>query len=303
MLAITPRPEFTPYLQRSFVGPTGPLLPASLTDHGQVKNKSPPLPFATQKQIAKSDFDSLRGKKKIEEFLLGTYQGRSKVRDSTNGCTVISPLVAVNHLTSEGAGIADVKIEQIIDETAPVILSRVRSKLGLSGHALIIPSDVHDYMVDEKILKQEMFVGVCGGNLIDPDHVDEFLNLLENGEDPAPNKEGEEKKKDNSKKVAAALFFHEHVVSILKVVLPDGSMWYDLVDSMPSSTYKNGQQILGATRTRCKDRESLRALLCWYACEKFSTADAQYIDNNEWDDTMCDFDPRVFQGFVWKELS
>jgi len=281
-------------------GPAGPLVPASLSEHGQVTNKIPPLPFAILQQNAQSKYLNLRRQKKIDIFQLGTYQGRSTSRDSTNGCTVISPLVAVNHLTSEGAGISDMKIEQVIDEIAPVILSRVRSKLGLSAHALIIPSDVHDYLVDEKILKQEMFVGVCGGNLLDSAHVGEFLNLLESGEETQPNDTLEEQK-DMSKKVAAALFFHEHVVSILKVVLADGTMWYDLVDSMPTRMTNNGQDKMGATRTRCKDRQSLESLLYWYACEKFSPPDSQYVDANEWDDNMCDFDPRVFQGFVWKE--
>jgi hypothetical protein len=165
---------------------------------------------------------------------------------------------------------------------------------------LIIPSDVHDYLVDEKILKQEMFVGVCGGNVLDSDHVHEFLNLLENGHDSRPTDNVEEKK-DVSRKVAAALFFHEHVVSILKVVLADGTTWYDFVDSLPNRKTVNGEDVIGATRTRCKDRQSLETLLLWYACEKFSATDARYIDDNEWDDTMCDFDPRVFQGFVWKE--
>jgi hypothetical protein len=277
-------------------GPLGPLVPASLADHGEVTNKIPPLPFATQKQIAKSEYMKLRGKKMIDVFHLSTYQGRSKSKDSTNGCTVISPLVAVHHLNSDGSGISDFKIEQIIDEIAPSILSRVRNKLGLAPYALIIPSDVHDYLVDEKILKQEMFVGVCGGNVLDKDHVNEFLNLLENGHDSNPVDDVEEKK-DVSRKVAAALFFHEHVVSILKVVLADGTTWYDLVDSLPS----RNEERIGATRTRCKDRQSLEALLRWYACGKFSSADAKYIDSNEWDDNMCDFDPRVFQGFVWKE--
>ena len=116
---------------------------------------------------------------------------------------------------------------------------------------------------------------------------------MENGSD----EKGEEKKGE-TKKVSAALFFHEHVVSILKVVLADGTSWYDLIDSMPQHD-KKGE--LAATRTRCKDRASLESVLSWYACEKFSTTDAKYIDKNYWDDTMCDFDPRVFQAFVWKE--
>eukprot|EP00557_Chaetoceros_sp_GSL56_P011724 CAMPEP_0176479850 /NCGR_PEP_ID=MMETSP0200_2-20121128/1962_1 /TAXON_ID=947934 /ORGANISM="Chaetoceros sp., Strain GSL56" /LENGTH=303 /DNA_ID=CAMNT_0017875927 /DNA_START=371 /DNA_END=1282 /DNA_ORIENTATION=+ len=290
-----------PYLGNyGIAGPLGPLVPASLAEHGDVTNKIPPLPFATQKQIARSEYSKLRGQKMIEVFHLSTYQGRSKSKDSTNGCTVISPLVAVNHLNADGSGISDFKIEQIIDDIAPSILSRVRNKLGLAPYALIIPSDVHDFLVDEKILKQEMFVGVCGGNVLDSEHVNEFLNLLENGHDSSPS-DAVEEKKDMSRKVAAALFFHEHVVSILKVVLADGTTWYDLVDSLPNRKSLNGEELIGATRTRCKDRQSLEALLLWYACEKFSTVDAKYIDDNEWNDNMCDFDPRVFQGFVWKE--
>ncbi len=275
------------------------LVPASLEHHGEVENKLPSLPFDVQTKISRQEYANLRATKQIQVFVLSTYQGRNTFKDSTNGCTVISPLVAVNHLQSEGPGISDMKIEQVIDDVAPGVLSRVRRKLGLSGTALIIPSDVHDFMVDEKILKQEMFVGVCGGNLLDSIHVNEFLNLLESGEEEQPN-ESREEKKDTSKKVAAALFFHEHVISILKVVLPDGTTWYDLVDSLPTRVTENRREAMGATRTRCKDRNSLQTLLHWYACAKFSTADIKYIDANEWDDHMGMFDPRVFQGFVWK---
>eukprot|EP01083_Nonionella_stella_P065895 173060_1 len=285
----------------TFINPlAGPdhLLPASLEYHGEVENRLPSLELNIQTQISQQEYRELRAKRKIEVFQLSTYQGRNSYKDSTNGCTVISPLVAVNHLQSDGAGISDMKIEEIIDDLAPDVLSRVRRKLGLAGHALIIPSDVHDFMVDDKILKEEMFVGVCGGNLLASDHVNGFLNLLENGVEDQPSGSQEEKK-DASKKVAAALFFHEHVVSILKVVLADGSSWYDLVDSLPSRQGNNSTS--GATRTRCKDRKSLQTLLHWYACQKFSPADVSYIDKNEWDDHMGVFDPRVFQGFVWKE--
>lgn len=276
----------------------GPLIPVSLEDHGRVENKIPILPFETIKRKSKQQYRDLTSSREIQVFHLDTYQGRNAIKDSTNGCTVISPLVAVWHLGAEGPAISDNKIENIIDEIAPMILTKVRQKLGLSGHALIIPSDVHDYMVDEKILRQEMFVGVCGGNILDPTHVNDFLNLLENGEDH--NGSHQEEKKESHKKVAAALFFHEHVVSILKTTASDGSTWYDLVDSLPTRVTKDGVEKIGATRTRCKDRDGLQILLHHYACEKFSAADAQYMDNNEWDDYMCDLDPRVFQGFVWR---
>jgi len=151
---------------------------------------------------------------------------------------------------------------------------------------------------DEKILKQEMFVGVCG---LDGDHMNEFLNLLQYGDDLGGGGGGNvANRKTEQKKVAAALFFHEHVISIMKVVLPDGSSWYDIVDSLPQRS-RDHYDKLGVTRTRCKDRESLQSVLQWYACSKFSPADEKYIDTNEWDDVMCNFDPRVFQAFVWKE--
>jgi len=284
----------------TLINPLGPLLPASLDIHGEIisENIKIKVPITTLRYTSKREYDTLQKIQKVQVFALSTYQGRyneTPGKDSTNGCTVISPLVAVNHLTSNGGGISDIMIENIIDNVAPSILTRVRRKLGLSGNALIIPSDVHDFLVDEKILKQEMFVGVCGGNLLDIKHVNEFLNLLENEEVPESR---DEEKKDSSKKLGAALFFHEHVVSILKVVLPDGSSWYDLVDSLPRR--KNDK--LGGTRTRCKDRDSLQSVLQWYACDKFSPSDNQYIDTNDWDDVMCNFDPRVFQAFVWKEI-
>jgi len=289
----------------TFINPLGPLLPASLDVHGESKQSSFKIdvPIATLKYTSKNEYDALRKIQKVQVFYLNTYQGRNNIpgKDSTNGCTVISPLVAVHHLeNNSAASLPDAVIEKVIDSIAPSILAKVRRKLGLSGHALIIPSDVHDYLVDEKILKQEMFVGVCGGNLLDGDHMNEFLNLLQNGEDSdGSGGKKNEVKKDCSKKVAAALFFHEHVVSILKVVLPDGSSWYDIVDSLPRRS-DNHYDKLGATRTRCKDRDSLQSVLQWYACSKFSPADEKYIDTNEWDDVMCNFDPRVFQAFVWK---
>ena len=283
----------------------GPLLPASLNVHGKIKQSTfkVDVPIATLKYTSRNEYNTLRKLQKIQVFQLGTYQGKynnTPGRDSTNGCTVISPLVAIHHLSNQtngSAGIPDVMIENVIDNIAPGILLKVRKKLGLSGSALIIPSDVHDFLVDEKILKQEMFVGVCGGNLLDGDHMNDFLSLLESGEDSDNGSSVNEEKKYSSKRVAAALFFHEHVVSILKVVLPDGTSWYDLVDSLP----RNIDGRIGATRTRCKDIESLQSFLQWYACGKFSPSDEKYIDTNEWDDIMCNFDPRVFQAFVWKE--
>ena len=231
--------------------------------------------------------------KKVEIFVLSTYQGRCKNpgQDSTNGCTVISPLIAIEYLCGSSPGMADSTIEEVIDEKAPPILVAVRSKFGLPNDALIIPSDAHDYLVDIKLLRQEMFVGVCGGNIMDPLHLTELLNMLKNGS----SSDETEEKKNSTKKVAAAIFFHEHVVSILKINVPNGDSWYDLIDSMPKISY--GRQ--GGTRTRCKDIQTLEITLLAYACSKFTEPNCMYIDNNMWDDILCDFDPRVFQAFVW----
>lgn len=249
--------------------------------------KSKSFPIRTLQKMYISDYERMKKIQKIEVFAMSTHQGRvrSTSRDSTNGCAVISPLVVANHLKTSGA-ISDAAVDHVIDYEAGPILRVVRSKLGLGNHALIIPSDVHDYMVDEKILFQDKFVGVCGGNIMDEEHIGEFVNLLESGE----------RNSHATKKTGAALFFHEHVISIVKIVLVTGVSWYDIVDSLPQAQSKNR-----ASRTRCKDRQSLEVALRWYAITKFSGSNLDYIDRNQWDDVMCDFDPRVFQGFVWGE--
>ena len=93
-----------------------------------------------------------------------------------------------------------------------------------------------------------------------------------------------------------ALFCREHVVSILKIPLSNGSCYFDLIDSLPSSRV-GGM----ASRTRCKGGTSFEALLRWYASSNFSESQCEFIDSNRWVDGMCDFDPRVFQSFVWTE--
>ena len=218
---------------------------------------------------------------KIVVSSLSTYQGR--IGASTNGCTVISALVAANHLASH-SGITDSQIAEVIDRQCGPILQEIRGKLGLDERALIIPSDVHDHLVDCKILKQKDFIGAAGGNIMEPDHIGEFIKLLSVGEDG----------KGASRKAAATLFFQEHVVSIVKCPVGQNQSFYDLVDSIPNMS--NGGM---ATHTRCSDVESLEVLLRWYASRKFSDSHCSYIDQNAWDDNSADFDPRVFQGFVW----
>lgn len=221
-------------------------------------------------------------------FALNTYQGR--LRNSTNGCTVISPLVVSHHLKSPGS-VTNSAIVNVIDKECPPLLRDIRNKLELEGDALIIPSDVHDYLVDRKILIQDKFAGACGGNILDDKHTGEFLQILERGESG----------NHSERKTGAALFFHEHVVSIVKCPIGRGKFCFDLVDSLPRLVDPNDSNKLMASRTRCHDLDAFAALLKWYACEKFSPSNCTYIDRNDWDESMADFDPRVFQAFVWAE--
>ena len=167
--------------------------------------RQPRIPIRSIQQTCTQQLQSCIESKQIEFIRLGTYQGRlassSSKYDSTNGCAVISPLVVATHIYPQHVykaqpksllqphtstitskyGISNVAINEIIDKRAPPILSVVRSKLGLSKHALIIPSDVHDYLVDENILPQDKFVGVCGGDIMDERHLKELVEMILNG--------------------------------------------------------------------------------------------------------------------------
>ena len=255
---------------------------------------APRVPIRVIQRNVESHMQSLLSAKQVEIYKLGTFQGRlsasSPRYDSTNGCAVISPLVVATHITTSNKeyGISNTAINEIIDKRAPPILQRVRSKLGLGQHALIIPSDVHDYLVDENILPQNKFVGVCGGDILDNRHIGNLMAMLVNGSEDG----------SRPRKVGAALYFLEHVISIIQIPLGNGACYYDLIDSLPSSS-AGGM----ATRTRCKDRASFEVLLRWYGSSKFKESQFDFIDKNEWNDEMCDFDPRTFQGFVWCDSS
>lgn len=57
-----------------------------------------------------------------------------------------------------------------------------------------------------------------------------------------------------------------------------------------------------AARLRCLDADALKATLRWYACSVFTDENRAYIDTYQWDDLLSDFDPRVFQAFIWTEI-
>ena len=177
------------------------------------------LPIRTLRSNSTDQFHSLQSTKRIEIIKLSTYQGRlshTPQYDSTNGCTVISPLIVATHISPHHyttthpqykLGISNTEIQEIIDKRCIPILTCVRKKLGLNNHALIIPSDVHDYLVDEGILSQDKFVGVCGGNLLDRRHWNVLVDMLLGGK-------GEEGGK-NLSKVGAGEFFlciYDHCV-------------------------------------------------------------------------------------------
>jgi hypothetical protein len=241
--------------------------------------------MAKLQEMYRNDYNTYKQAGSITIQSLSTYQGRQS--SSTNGCTVISALVASRHLTSRPSAVQDTEVVDVIDRMCGPILREIRGKLGLGDHALIIPSDVHDVLVDKKILHQDYFSGAAGGNVMDPKHMDEFMKLLIKGEDG----------KTAHVKSAATFFFREHVICIVKTPVGNKQCQFDLIDSLPGVSTNGGRP--AGSRTRCKDVNSLQVLMRWYTSKKFSSSDCSYIDRNEWADATADLDPRVFQGFVW----
>jgi len=240
-------------------------------------------------QIANREYAEHIQSGKIQISKLGTYQGR--VRGSTNGCTVISALCASRHLETQ-TGLTTSLANQVIDQMCVPLLRKIRTKLQLGDGSLIIPSDVHDHLVDAKLLFQHKFVGAAGGNILDPEHLGPVLEYLHFGCD---NPKEAAKTGSGHRKAAATLFFKEHVISIVKFPTSTTEAVYDLIDSLP----KGGTGV--GSRTRCHGIDALRVLLQWYACSKFSPSNIQYLSSHPWEESMADFDPRVFQAFVWSD--
>lgn len=283
------------------------------------------LELSTLARFYHEDFDSLQKSGRVRISLADTFQGR--LPESTNGCTVIAPLLCIHHLVAEqdgyynetggDPGLADSLIELVIDRETPVVLKQLRRQLGLAEHAFLIPADAHDYLQENGQLAPDQFQTVTGGNILHDDHLNAFVAYLEEAKD---------------RKVAATLFFHEHVVAILKLKRVDHagnvSWWYDFIDSLPlKETLRRSDEspqdlcerlglltnltdadIAGeedmvalpkTARIRCLNAEALTAVIRWYACSKFNEENIAFIDQYPWDDAACDFDPRVFQAFVW----
>ena len=113
-------------------------------------------------------------------------------------------------------------------------------------------------------------------------------------------------------------------MAILKIRRSKRECWYEIIDSLPlkdtlmysgesltdfrvrmgpsldSDHHEGDNPFMNRTAIfKCMDAEALRACLRWYACSKFSAENIEYIDAYEWSDNQSDFDPRVFQMFVW----
>jgi USP8 dimerisation domain len=276
-----PGPLGSPTFSTSAIAPSSPQAP-SYDSIIKTKPTVPKVELSLRQYISQASlrYSDYLKKGYIQISALNTHQGR--ISGSTNGCTVISACVVSKHL--QGRGVTDAEIQAVIDRDCIPLLGAIRSKLGLGGSSLIIPSDVHDYMVDHKLLYQHKFVGASGGNICDQSHVQEVYKMLAG--DPG---------KTQHLKAGATLFFKEHVISIVKFPTSPTEAVYDMVDSLPTV---NGR----ASRTRCNSIKALKVLLEWYTSHKFSDSNITYMERNRWDDSMADFDPRVFQAFVWADL-
>lgn len=256
-------------------------------------------------------------------------------------------------------------IQAVIDVQTPMVLPKVREHLGLHRDALIIPSDVHDYLYEHKFLCPGQYVDVFGGNILDDKHLDNFIEALSSNESTKQSvashvraNSGEKesdvlKVEPTVKKLAATFFFHEHVVCIHRITRKVDSVnldnvktgkkvgkkrflrrirgnkkvklskeeviekaitkeetWFEIIDSLPNSQMlcnyddkkkhrSRGAWLSATARMRCTDVDSLKVCLRWYACSKFSDEDRKFINSYQWDDGNFNFDPRVFQSFLW----
>jgi hypothetical protein len=283
----------------------------------------------------RKDFERLRDNKNVVVTRVSTYQGR--IKGSTNGCTVIAPLLCVHHfqtrnhlLQNENVGVesspppppsrrlSDGTIASVIDTESPLLLPDIRNSLGVSKNAFLIPHDAHEALIESKHMSRDQFVTVCGGNILEEGHLGALVRELS-------------KVLPDGKKLGATFFFHQHVIAILQLrngnsasqtdsgkkrtdTHASTTLSFDVIDSLPNKATLPLPPIASSpvssdahprppncARIFCKDAASLKATLKWYACSVFTSANERYIDDYEWDEKLTDFDPRVFQAFLWKE--
>ncbi len=218
--------------------------------------------------------------KTIQRSYLETSQGR--LSGSINGCTVIATLCVSMHLETHG-GITNNQINKIIDNDCVSLLKELRQQHGLPEYSGIMMSDVFDYFLEIRLLFQYKFLGGTGGNILNPQHLNNLIMLLQ----------GEEGITSHLK-AAAVFYFRQHVISILKCSVDT----YDVVESMGIFDFEKG------SRTRCFGLDALHIHLCHYCFTHFSNENISFIDTNPWEEGRINYltDPRFFQGFVWADL-
>mmetsp|Transcript_16612 Transcript_16612/g.41611 ORF Transcript_16612/g.41611 Transcript_16612/m.41611 type:complete len:806 (-) Transcript_16612:3900-6317(-) len=265
------------------------------------------------KSCCRKDFERLREQRKVVVTRIPTYQGR--IQGSTNGCTVIAPLLCAHYFETKQIGnppetrLSEEKITSIIDVECPSLLPDIRKNLGVSKNAFLIPHDAHEYLIDHKHMDRDQFVTVWGGNILEEGHLGALIKELS-------------QTLPDGKKLGATFFFHQHVIAILQLRNASSkrgkaSISFDVIDSLPnkatlplptpsSVSEKVSETLLppppNCARIFCKDAQALKATLKWYACSVFTPENERYIDDYHWDEKLTDFDPRVFQAFVWKEI-
>ncbi len=162
-----------------------------------------------------------------------------------------------------------------------VYLKKIRQQQGLPEYSGLTPAEVIDYFVNHRLLYQYKFVGVTGGNILNPVHLNNLMSLLQG-----------EQGITSHLKAAATFYFREHVISILKC----NDDAYDVVQSMAMLGIDQG------SRTRCFGLDALHLHLSHYCLQHFSDENINFIETNPWEDERAVSDPRLFQGFVWADL-
>jgi hypothetical protein len=279
------------------------------------------------------DFDGLRDAGRVMVSQVPTYQGR--VPDSTNGCAVIAPLLCIHHFINDNVvpdpGLTDRTIVEVLDEETPAILPIVRQTLGLVKDAFLIPVDAHESLMDQQYMCKEQFLNVCGGNILEGTHLEPLLEQLST---LGPKKLAASfffhehvitilQLRRSDKTVWFDIIDslpHEQTLARMgqttaseadgsRSSADDTSNSLRLLHSSDGSADSGSDGMLDyvpppqAARIRCLDVESLKATLLWYACSVFSAENRAYIDSYQWDEYLSDFDPRVFQAFLWIEAS
>lgn len=245
------------------------------------------------KQEAESFYYNCICQDRIKEEILNTYQGKKAIadkngqlHDSSNGCVVISTLIANEHMVCETALTND-QIESIIDGTAICWLPQVRHECSADHQGHLEPwSVIHFFQNSEE--NRDFFQDCTTkaesvrGNILDDDKLYEFINLMKEDE-----------------KCAAILYFKHHEISLLQNKDTDGSIFYEVIDSLP-----NGR--VSATKTTCTDSKSLFIALRYHAYRYLVQHDLDYIESTPWDENnqlLAETDPRIFECFVWRKSS